>query len=158
MSEAEAAAQAELPHIVDRLTAVRSQLRQIVESLSGDPGEEASSLGEDEMDVTTEVRSIIECVLNDSIQPAIRDLRVAAAYRVKSRGRGRRTLPLEAGIPKINPPAGRNLSSLGCQPQVGRSSSSASPAGAGISVPIRIFSRECRPCGAKKGGGLRTWG
>ena len=36
----------------------------------------------------TEVRSIIECVLNDSIQPAIRDLRVAAAYRVKKRGEG----------------------------------------------------------------------
>jgi hypothetical protein len=86
MSEAEAAAQAELPHIVDRLTAIRSQLRQIVESLSGDPGAETMSLGEDEMDVTTEVRSIIECVLNDSIQPAIRDLRVAAAYRVKGRG------------------------------------------------------------------------
>jgi hypothetical protein len=88
MSEAETAAQAELPHIVDRLTAIRSQLRQIAESLSGDPEEEASSLGEDEMDVTTEVRSIIECVLNDSIQPAIRDLRVAAAYRVKRRGEG----------------------------------------------------------------------
>jgi hypothetical protein len=86
MSEAEAAAQAELPHIVDRLTAIRSQLRQIVESLSGDP--EAAPLGEDEMDVTTEVRSIVECVLNDSIQPAIRDLRVAAAYRVKGRGEG----------------------------------------------------------------------
>ena len=88
MSEAEAAAQAELPHIVDRLTAIRSQLRQIVESLAADPEVEASSLDEDEMDVTTEVRSIIECVLNDSIQPAIRDLRVAAAYRVKRRGEG----------------------------------------------------------------------
>jgi hypothetical protein len=83
MSEAEAAAQAELPHIVDRLTAIRSQLRQIAESLAADPQAEASSFDEDEMDVTTEVRSIIECVLNDSIQPAIRDLRVAAAYRVK---------------------------------------------------------------------------
>jgi hypothetical protein len=86
--EAEAAAQAELPNIVDRLTAIRSQLRQMVESLSGDPEEEAASLDEDEMDVKTEVRSIIECVLNDSIQPAIRDLRVAAAYRVKKRGEG----------------------------------------------------------------------
>ena len=81
MSEAEAAAQAELPHIVDRLTAIRSQLRQIVESLAADPEVEASSLDEDEMDVTTEVRSIIECVLNDSIQPAIRDLAAAASYR-----------------------------------------------------------------------------
>lgn len=88
MSEAEAAAQAELPHIVDRLTAIRSELRQIAESLAAGPEAEASSLGEDEMDVTTEVRSIIECVLNDSIQPAIRDLRVAATYRVKRRGEG----------------------------------------------------------------------
>ena len=88
MSEAEAAAQAELPHIVDRLTAIRAQLRQIVESLAAGPESAASSLDEDEMDVTTEVRSIIECVLNDSIQPAIRDLRVAAAYRVKGQGKG----------------------------------------------------------------------
>jgi hypothetical protein len=88
MSEAEAAAQAELHHIVDRLTAIRAQLRQIAESLAAGPEAEASSLDEDEMDVTTEVRSIIECVLNDSIQPAIRDLRVAAAYRVKGRGEG----------------------------------------------------------------------
>jgi hypothetical protein len=85
MSDAEAAAQAELPHIVDRLTAIRAQLRQIAESLATGPEAEASSLDEDEMDVTTEVRSIIECVLNDSIQPAIRDLRVAAAYRVKEK-------------------------------------------------------------------------
>jgi hypothetical protein len=83
MTEAEAAAQAELRRIVDRLTEIRSKLRQLVESLPGDPDAEPDPLGEDEMDVTTEVRSIIECVLNDSIQPAIRDLRVAAAYRVK---------------------------------------------------------------------------
>jgi hypothetical protein len=90
MSDAETAAQAELPHIVDRLTAVRSQLRQIVESLAAGPEVDASALDEDEMDVKTEVRSIIECVLNDSIQPAIRDLRVAAAYRVKGKPPGGR--------------------------------------------------------------------
>ena len=38
-------------------------------------------LGEAEMDVATEVRSVIECVLNDSIEPAIRDLAAAASYR-----------------------------------------------------------------------------
>jgi hypothetical protein len=86
MTEAEVAAQAELRRIVDRLIEIRSKLRQLVESLPGDPDAELGALGEDEMDVTTEVRSIIECVLNDSIQPAIRDLRVAAAYRVKGKG------------------------------------------------------------------------
>ena len=35
-------------------------------------------LGEQEMDVATEIRSIIECVLNDSLRPAIRDLAAAA--------------------------------------------------------------------------------
>jgi hypothetical protein len=38
-------------------------------------------LGEDEMDVSTEIRSVIECVLADSIGPAVRDLRAAAAYK-----------------------------------------------------------------------------
>jgi hypothetical protein len=33
------------------------------------------------MDVSTEIRSVIECVVNDSILPAIRDLATAAAYR-----------------------------------------------------------------------------
>jgi hypothetical protein len=33
------------------------------------------------MDVSTEVRSVIECVLNDSLHPAIRDLAAAASYR-----------------------------------------------------------------------------
>jgi hypothetical protein len=38
-------------------------------------------VGEAEMDVATEMRSVIECVLNDSLGPAIRDLRSAAAYK-----------------------------------------------------------------------------
>ena len=31
--------------------------------------------------VSTEIRSVIECVLNDSLGPAIRDLAAAASYR-----------------------------------------------------------------------------
>jgi hypothetical protein len=83
MTKVEDAVQAELRPLVDRLIGIRSELRQLVESLPGPPEEDVVASNEDEMDVTTEVRSIIECVLSDSIQPAIRDLRVAAAYRVK---------------------------------------------------------------------------
>jgi signal transduction histidine kinase len=83
---------AELRRIVDRLTEVRSQLRQIVETLRGAQEEaaavsDAETADEETADVATQVRSIIECVLDDSLQPAIRDLRVAAACREKAEGR-----------------------------------------------------------------------
>ena len=83
MTEAESALQTELRQIVGRLTGIRSELRQLVEGIPGSPGEDTARIDEEEMDVATEVRSIIECVLTDSIQPAIRDLRVAAAHRSK---------------------------------------------------------------------------
>jgi hypothetical protein len=34
---------------------------------------------EEKMDLSTEIRSVIECVLNDSLEPAIRDLEAVAA-------------------------------------------------------------------------------
>lgn len=81
MTDAEDAAQAELQRVVEELDAIRSHLVEIHARLPVPPEESAMLLGEEEMDVATEVRSIIECVLTDSIQPAIRDLAVAAAYR-----------------------------------------------------------------------------
>jgi hypothetical protein len=77
MAQAEAAAQAELRKIVTELELLRSRLLEIVETLPKPPGEVEN---EDEMDVATEIRSVIECVLTDNIRPAIRDLRTAAAY------------------------------------------------------------------------------
>jgi hypothetical protein len=77
MAQAEAAAQAELRKIVTELELLRSRLLEIVETLPKPPGDVED---EDEMDVATEVRSVIECVLTDNIRPAIRDLRAAAAY------------------------------------------------------------------------------
>src|SRR5947209_2291572 len=38
-------------------------------------------VGEAELDVATELRSVIECVRNDRILPAIRELQAAADYR-----------------------------------------------------------------------------
>jgi hypothetical protein len=43
-------------------------------------------VGEEEMDFPTEVRSVIECVLNDNLRPAIRDLAVAASFQPKKKG------------------------------------------------------------------------
>ena len=47
-------------------------------TLRGAPEEAAADADEETADVATQVRSIIECVLDDSLQPAIRDLRAAA--------------------------------------------------------------------------------
>jgi hypothetical protein len=81
LTEAEAAAQAELQRIVEELDAIRSRLQDMHAKLPVSAEETAMLLGEQDMDVATEVRSVIECVLNDSIQPAIRDLAAAASYR-----------------------------------------------------------------------------
>ena len=80
MTQAEAAAQAELRKIVAELELIRSHLLEIAETLPKPPGDVEN---EEEMDIATEVRSVIECVLTDNIRPAIRDLRTAASYGSK---------------------------------------------------------------------------
>ena len=84
--DVEAAAQAELREIVQELDAIRGRLADIHERLPVSPDETAMLLGELELDVATEVRSVIECVLNDSLRPAIRDLAAAASYRPQAKG------------------------------------------------------------------------
>lgn len=81
MTEAEAAAQAQLREIVEELGTLRAHLLALHQSLPVPPEETAMLLGEEEMDISTEIRSVIECVLHDSLQPAIRDLGEAASYR-----------------------------------------------------------------------------
>lgn len=79
-TRAEVAAQAELSEIVKELKALRLRLRNVRASLPV-PGHESLRPLQDEedMDLSTEIRSVIECVLNDSLGPAIRDLGVVAA-------------------------------------------------------------------------------
>lgn len=85
LSDIEVAAQAELRKIVQDLDAIRSRLLALHEKLPVPPQETAMLLGEEEMDVSTEVRSVIECALADSLEPALRDLAAAAAYRPKGK-------------------------------------------------------------------------
>jgi hypothetical protein len=84
-SEAEAAAQAQLKEIMEKLKAVEKEMREIHKSL--DPPEDAltgaaagSEVDEDENDLSTEIRSVIDCVLTDSLGPAIRDLQAVVRY------------------------------------------------------------------------------
>lgn len=78
MTEPEAAAQEQLREIAADLKTIRFRLQGVKGSLPVPKEEEAMLLGERDMDASTEVRSVIECVLNDSIDPAIQDILAAA--------------------------------------------------------------------------------
>ena len=71
LTEAEAGAQ--LRDIGPELESIRLRLLGIHEGL---PAPEA---GEEEEEDRVTLRSVIECVLNDSLEPAIHDLRAATA-------------------------------------------------------------------------------
>jgi hypothetical protein len=85
MPEAENVAQDELREIADRWEQDLERLRKIHAGLPVSPREEVMLLGEADADVSTEVRSAIECVIPDRLEPAIRTLREAAAYRLKEK-------------------------------------------------------------------------
>lgn len=72
MTEIEAA-QARLRLLARRLGEIQADLTRVSDSLplGGDP---------EERDAAVEIRAVIDCVIVDSIRPAIRDLRAAAEY------------------------------------------------------------------------------
>jgi hypothetical protein len=83
-SAAEIAAQEELQKIAAELETIQTRLQEVHAALPEPPREDAQKdQDEDEMDIATEVRSVIECVLNDWIRSAIRDLREVAEYRLE---------------------------------------------------------------------------
>jgi len=86
MTEVEAAAQAELREIVEELDAARARLEDIHARLPVPPEETAMLMGELETDVSTEVRSIIECVLSDSLLCRARHKMLYAASRIMPSG------------------------------------------------------------------------
>ena len=81
MPKIEDVVQAELGSMAERWEQDMKRLRQIHAGLPVSPGEEAMLLGEADADVATELRSAIECVIPDRLEPAIRTLRQAAGYR-----------------------------------------------------------------------------
>lgn len=86
LRSSEEAARAALRWIVGDLDTIRGRLAELHACFSVPPEETAMLAGEVAMDFLTEVRSVIECVLNDSLQPAIRDLAAAASYQPRRKG------------------------------------------------------------------------
>jgi hypothetical protein len=82
----EAALRAALRGIVEDLDRARAQLVDLHSTLPVPPEEAAIPADEEEPGLATDVRSVIECVLNDRILPAIRDLAVAANDPPKTKG------------------------------------------------------------------------
>jgi hypothetical protein len=71
----QAAVQERLLPAVSDLKDIQERLQALQESLPAAPNRV-----EEEMDAVTELRSVLGCVLLDSIGPAIRDLLAAAAF------------------------------------------------------------------------------
>lgn len=93
-SVAESAAQAELHALVEELKSFVKRLRAVHRSLAPPSDVEAAQEDQEdedededeERDISTEIRSVIECVLADSLEPAIRDLQAAALYGTRKDG------------------------------------------------------------------------
>jgi hypothetical protein len=81
----EAAAREELQQIVEELKRAQERLKAIHQRLPAPTDVETVQAADDEDDASTEIRSVIECVLVDSLGPAIRDLEAAPRYGGKNR-------------------------------------------------------------------------
>jgi hypothetical protein len=73
MNEVEAA-QGEIRGVVRELRSLKVRLAGVVASLPPSPAETSPLPDMEQTDLRTEIRSVVECVVNDSLAPAIRDL------------------------------------------------------------------------------------
>jgi len=90
MSKHEGEAQEQLRQIARELRSVHYRLLGIVATLPAPPNEEPAPLEEedlDDLDIATEIRSAVECVLADRIRPAIQGLLAAAEYGIEEEDR-----------------------------------------------------------------------
>jgi len=74
------AARVRLRLVARAITASREDLLNVHESLPTSPGEHSPEDVGTEPDVSTEIRSVIKCVLSDHLELAIRDLLEASEY------------------------------------------------------------------------------
>ena len=75
------AVRAELRVFVGKLEEIEKGLIALRDRLPASSLKNAEDEGDERSDVATELRSVIDCVLVDSIGPAGRDLRAASLYR-----------------------------------------------------------------------------
>jgi hypothetical protein len=71
-------ARAEIQKIVRELKPLKARLLEVVASLPPSPAETSPLLEAEPGDPKTELRAVVECVVNDSLAPAIRDLESVA--------------------------------------------------------------------------------
>ncbi len=81
MTDAEAAGRALVLEIADQLENLNHLLQSVHDSFPASPLEPVMLVGEADLDVATALRSMIECVLTDQLEPALRELRKWAAYK-----------------------------------------------------------------------------
>lgn len=81
LSEAEVAGQARVLEIAAAIEDLSRQLLALHDSFPVSPLEAAILLGEEDLDVFTALRSVIECVLADHLEQALQELRKWAAYK-----------------------------------------------------------------------------
>lgn len=79
--DVEASAQAELRKAIEELRSIRLRLEEVHASLPDPAREGHLMMDEMEWDMAAELRTVVECVLNDSLAPAIRDLEAVARPR-----------------------------------------------------------------------------
>ena len=97
MTPEEAAAQEELRQVTPQLSATIHWLREIAANLPGPP---VQALILDDLDqgkepsVADEIRAVLQCVVADHLEPALRNLDDAARYRpVQRRPLGKKEEP-----------------------------------------------------------------
>jgi hypothetical protein len=71
-------AHAEIREILRGLRSLKFRLLGVAASLPPSPAETSPLLDVEPADLRTETRSVVECVVNDSLSPAIRDLEEVA--------------------------------------------------------------------------------
>jgi hypothetical protein len=76
---AEDTAREQLLEISHELEAIRFRLLGVQASLPSSPAERDLLREDDEMDTPTEIRSAIDCLLTDRIDPALRELQATAS-------------------------------------------------------------------------------
>jgi hypothetical protein len=81
LSEAEVAGQARVLEIAAAIEDLSRQLLALHDSFPVSPLEAAILLGEEDLDVFTALRSVIEVVRADQLDPAVRELKKWAAYK-----------------------------------------------------------------------------
>jgi hypothetical protein len=86
MTPTPASARKELLRIADDLEGLAFRLQGARASLPESIEESFSTLDIDEMEPGTHLRAVIDCVLSDRLEPAIRDLREAARATEESAG------------------------------------------------------------------------